>query len=194
MVNPQSFAAKERPGFAAEMAVCMETLMDKLFRFHSEMLLPYAERTAADIDKLCYQYRRTRRRTLGRYVGLQNDEKGTRRGFLAKLMNFVQEDAALSAYCDRYFQRIVPLDECEIAAVGMFTIYRNLIVHIWKWDEYPRILNNAQTNLLSMDDATRGEWKGSWQQGTEAVDGAKRNGSSEPALPNGNGPAPLLLI
>lgn len=181
VINPQSFAAKERLGFAAGIATVMEALLDKWFRFHSEMLLQHAERTAADIDKLCSQYRRTRPRTLCRYVGLQNDEKGDRRGFLAKLMNFVQEDAALRAYCDRYFQRIVPLDECEIVAVGMFTIYRNLIVHIWKWDEYPRILNNAQTNLLSMDDATRGEWKGSWQQGTEIELLARGSTGKEPA-------------
>lgn len=183
-VDPQRFAAEEALDFAAGMGTVMEALLDKLFRFHSETFLRHAELTAADIDKLRDQYRRTRPRTLGRYVGLQNDEKGDKRGFLARLMKFAEEDAALIAYCDRYFQRIVPLDESEIAAVSMFTIYRNWIVHnIWDWTQYPRILNNAQTNLLSMDEATRGEWERSWQQVTEAVDWAKKNGDPEPALP-----------
>lgn len=183
-VDSQRFAAGENLDFAAGMGTVMEELLDKLFRFHSEMLRQHAELTTADIDKLCEQYERTPQRTLGLYVRLQNnEEKGDNRGFLAKLMKFAQEDAALIAYCERYFQRIVPLDESEIAAVGMFTIYRNLIVHIWDWTQYPRTLNKAQTNLLSMDEATRGEWEGSWQQVTEAVDRAKRNRGAEPALP-----------
>ncbi len=160
-----------------QMDQAMQGLLQKLFLFYTYILRWYAAEEAgatehedtekawateeaevskkvdaiAELEKL-RQRHQTMPQAIGQYFQLLRD-----------LMSLVQEDRGLSNYCRSCFQREVPLNQNQIAELGMFALYRNLVSHpkpppnIWGGEE-----KKAKANLKNMDDTTRREWEGSW--------------------------------
>jgi len=163
----QSLAAKD----PRQMDQAMQGLLGELFLFYTYILQWYAAEEAqaaehkdtekaeaakkvdaiAELEKL-HQRHQTMPQTIGQYFQLLRD-----------LMTLVQEDEELSNYCRSCFQCEVPLNQNQIAELGMFALYRNLVSHpkprlnIWEGEE-----KKAKANLKNMDDTTCREWEGSW--------------------------------
>ena len=105
------------------------------------------------IEKLLQNYRKKDSKSLGDlYL------------WLKKLMALVQINKQLTNYCQRQFQREVPLNPSQIAEIGIFRTYRNLAGsgHLIDSASWKKHKNKSETDLNDMDDATRWEWEGSW--------------------------------
>ena len=151
--------ASEILGLCVEMAQTMEKLLDKLFLFHSHILLPNANRKVANIQKLCQTYKEGPMKTLGSYIQ-----------FLRCLVKFAQEDEALRDYCQRNFRCEVPLHPNQIAELTLFTTYRNLIIHSQNQKDWEKNKKRFESNLNKIDNPTKEEWKTSWENVVRAVD------------------------
>ena len=105
------------------------------------------------IEKLLQNYRKKTSKSLGDLYQ-----------WLKKLMRLVEESRELTDYCQRHFQREIPLNSNQIAEIGMFRTYRNLIGsgHLMDNDSWERHKKRTETDLDDMDNATREEWKRNW--------------------------------
>lgn len=83
--------------------------------------------------------------------------------FMRDFMKFIEQQDVLSDYCYSHFQRAVPLNKSQIAELGMFTLYRNILSHRGrddsKWEDSKK---KAGFNFDNMDDTTKNEWKQPW--------------------------------
>ena len=139
-------------GLCSGMARTLEALLETLFLFYTYVLLPDASEEAPAIQSLCGQYRKKQAKSLGHYLV-----------FLKNLMELVQKDPDLTAYCLKHFQREVPLNRNQIAELRMFTVYRNLLTgHHPTGSSWEMNKGNAEMRLDEMDSYTRAKWEGSW--------------------------------
>ena len=151
--NNAQLSLDDIAGICSRMSRILEKLLDTLFLFYSYTLLPDASKKASTIQRLCKRYRKQRTKSLGHYLV-----------HLKHLMDLVQEDSDLTAYCLKHFQRELPLNKNQIAELRMFAVYRNLLAghHItdesWKTNE-----RNAKMRLDEMDAYTRAKWEDSWR-------------------------------
>ena len=149
-----------------QMDTAMQELLGKLFLFHSYTLNEYAVTKVQSADNTIAaekadaieelenlrQHYQVMPQAIGQYFQL-----------MGRLMRLIQEDDELSSYYRRYFRREVPLNQNQIAELGMFALYRNIVSHpkppltIWEGER-----QKAIANLDKMDDTTRREWEGSW--------------------------------
>ena len=158
-----------------EMVLATDTILRKLFLFYSYTLTynaPHEEevnapRAGGDVDdadkkrdpivvldKLIQQYRKNTAKQLGQLYQ-----------WLKELMTLIEGNNGLTNYCQKHFQREVPLNQSQIAEIGMFRTYRNLIgsghppdSESWENKHKPR----AETDLSNMDSTTLVEWKRNW--------------------------------
>lgn len=139
-------------GICSGMSRTLEALLDTLFLFYSYTLLPDASEEAPAIQRLCEQYKKKQMKSLGHYLV-----------FLINLMELVQKDPDLTAYCLKHFQRKVPLNKNQIAELRMFAVYRNLLAgHHPTSGSWERNNRNAEMRLGEMDSYTRAKWEISW--------------------------------
>ena len=139
-------------GICSGMSRTLEALLDTLFLFYSYTLLPDASEEAPAIQRLCEQYQKKQMKSLGHYLV-----------FLINLMELVQKDPDLTAYCLKHFQRKVPLNKNQIAELRMFAVYRNLLAgHHPTSKSWEMNKRNAEMRLDEMDSCTRAKWEDSW--------------------------------
>lgn len=105
------------------------------------------------IEKLLQNYRKKTSKSLGDLYQ-----------WLKKLMKLVEKSRALTDYCQRHFEREIFLNSSQIAEIGMFRTYRNLVGsgHLIDNDSWERHKKRTKIDLDDMDDATREEWEGNW--------------------------------
>ena len=103
-----------------------------------------------EIEQLIKKFRTQRVKPMGELYNL-----------LKELMLLIQNTAGFSNYCDLHFQFSVPLTQSQIAEIGMFRTYRNLIVsgHDVSWDISRK---RGKDNLDEMDRNARDEWENNW--------------------------------
>ena len=104
------------------------------------------------IERLLQNYRQRGTKSLGHLYQ-----------WLKELMELVEKNKELINYCRRHFQRKVPLTPSQIAEIGMFRTYRNLASgHLQDSSSWKTHKNRSKINMKEMDDTTRTEWEGSW--------------------------------
>ena len=153
-----------------KMTEVVDELLRKLFLFYSYILRRYAlgevDANGAEVDaddekedpidsieNLLQRYRRKDSKSLGDLYQ-----------WLKELMELVEKNIELASYCQRHFQREVPLNPSQIAEIGMFRTYRNLVGsgHVMDSASWKMHKNRVEINLGDMDDTARWEWEGSW--------------------------------
>ena len=160
-------------GDVLKMTEVIDELLRKLFLFYSYILRQYAlgetgangaiEEVDADDDK--EDPIDIIENLIQRYRGKDSKSLGDLYQWLKELMELVEKNIELANYCQRHFQRETPLNMSQIAEIGMFRTYRNLIGsgHVMDSTSWEMHKNRAEINLGDMDDSTRREWEGSWR-------------------------------
>ena len=140
----------------------MQKLLRKIFLFYHYTLFNYVVKNnvevtdynnfVTDLRKLSSRYDH-RGEAIGRYFEQMRD-----------FMGLIERNDSLSKYCQSNFGREMPLNKNQIAELGMFTLYRNILSHpkpsLNKWNES---VHKANSNFKNMDDSTRNAWKGNWE-------------------------------
>ena len=160
-----------------KMTEAADDILRKLFLFYSYTLrwkAPYEEEVNAPedggdtddtdkadtevdpihaIEKLIKQYRNQATKQLGNLYQ-----------WLKELMTLVEKNNGLTNYCQKHFQREVPLNQSQIAEIGMFRTYRNLVGsgHLPDSKSWEKHKNRAKIDLSNMDATTLDEWSTNW--------------------------------
>ncbi len=140
----------------------MQKLLKKIFLFYHYTLFNYVVKNHTEVtgyDNLVTDLRKLpslyedRGETIGRYFEQMRN-----------FMGLIERNDSLSKYCQSNFGRETPLNKNQIAELGMFTLYRNILSHPRpepnKWKDS---VHKAGINLKNMDHSTHMEWKRNWK-------------------------------
>ena len=144
----------------------MQDLLKTIFLFYHYTLFKYVK---DDPDVHDYEEEKNvnlQEKLKGLHERYQNLRQAIGEYFflLRDFMKFIKQHYVLSDYCYSHFQRAVPLNKNQIAELGMFTLYRNIVSHPRPeteadWGDNEK---KANINFRDMDDTTRNEWKQHW--------------------------------
>ena len=109
--------------------------------------------------ELCSQYKQQRTKQMGHFVG-----------YLKDLMNTLGGYYELREYCQKSYGCDVPLTQNQLGQLGMFTAYRNIIIHSRENLNWRQNKNTAETGLSTMEENsdTSAMWQESWNTIVEA--------------------------
>ncbi len=154
----------------------MQNLLSRIFLFYHYTLSKYVKE---DPDRYVYEYQNEKKvdlvklfqNFLDRYQELQQTIGGYFL-LLSDFMRLIEQHNILTNYCDNYFQRRVPLNKSQIAEIGMFTLYRNIISHPKPNNEtdWKDSVEKAKFNFNDMDDSTKREWNSNWNYVTRVYE------------------------
>ena len=163
-------------GDVIKMTEVVDELLRKLFLFYSYILRWNAVEDADAAGEEAVEEENTTdtakkedpidtiENLLKRYRGKDSKSLGDLYQWLKELMDLVEKNKELTSYCQIHFQREVPLNPSQIAEIGMFRTYRNLVGsgHVMDSASWERHKDRSKIDLGDMDDTTRWEWEGSW--------------------------------
>jgi len=115
------------------------------------------------LGKLIKSYRQKTQKNLGDlYIWLKD------------LMELILKTKGFTSYCNLHYKCDVPLTQSQIAEIGMFRTYRNLVGsgHVIDSESWKNNEKKVIDNLNEMDNPTRMDWETNWNY---VVDQYKNN-------------------
>ncbi|MDE0012277.1 MAG: hypothetical protein OXU36_14095 [Candidatus Poribacteria bacterium] len=105
------------------------------------------------LEKLIKSYRKKTQKNLGDlYIWLKD------------LMELILKTKGFSSYCQLHYKCDVPLTLSQIAEIGMFRTYRNLVSsgHVLDSESWRKHKERIEGNLGEMDSSAREDWEANW--------------------------------